>query len=105
MFYQNNVTPKITAYSGSGSTPTDGAALGVYAILTGVFNGASSLFQINSNTAVTGNFGAGNPGGITIGADGGSGNNSNIQVKEVLVYNVAHDTTQNAAVRTYLATL
>ena len=76
-------------------------------VLQAVLNGASSLLQIDNNTAVTGD--AGTDGfrgyGLATFVNDGLPDTlfANIQVKEILVYYVAHDTSQRAAVKAYLA--
>jgi len=60
--------------------------------MTGVFNGASSAIRVNRTSAVTGNAGAANGNGLTVGARGaGDGNLANITAQEVVVYSTAQD--------------
>jgi hypothetical protein len=67
-----------------------------------VFNGASSVIQINNNSAVTGDVGAGDMGGFTLFARGDATNPSNSQCKEVIIYAAAHGDTTRARVISYL---
>ena len=66
--YQKTTTPRIGTYAGSFGPENDDLAVGTYAVLIAVFNGASSVLQINSGTATTGDVGAANMGGFIIGA-------------------------------------
>jgi len=98
---QTASSPQIRAFAGSGSA-TISPNLGAYAVVSTVFNGAASVLQLNLDSPVTGNFGSANMGGFTLGRNGLSGAFSNIQCKEVLIYNSAHDANQRAAVIAYL---
>lgn len=71
MIDQNSATPQLRAFAGGGILNTD-LAVGVFGTVAIVFNGASASFRVNNNAAVTGNIGASNPGGLTLGsrADG-----------------------------------
>lgn len=100
-----NVANRLTYFAGSYPTGSVDLSLGTYSVVQVVFNGASSLIQLDAAAAVTGTTGANSLGGITLGAAGNNGVNGNIRIKEVIVYSVAHDATQRAAVRAYLATV
>ena len=63
--------------------------LNAYGVLSTVANGASSRLQIGLGTPVTGNAGANNPGGLTLGATFGGANFGNFQAKSVAVANSA----------------
>jgi len=101
---QRGSSPRVDMRSTSGIIQGDGQlALGTYGVVTCVFNGASSLIQTNSNSPNTGTTGTTAPGGFALGVRGGGGGFfSNQQTKEVLIYNVAHDANQRAAVIAYL---
>lgn len=74
-----------------------------YLVLSAVSNGASSVLQTNSNTPATGDTGTGNPGGITMGARAdGLLEFSEMTIKEMIVYNAAHDAGTRSAVIAYL---
>jgi hypothetical protein len=98
---QITATPQLRAFAGSASS-TISPTLGTYSVITTVFNGASSVLQLDSGAPITGNFGAANMGGFTLGARGLVAEYGNIQVKEILIYNLAHDANQRAAVIAYL---
>lgn len=80
--------------------------LDTYGITTCVFNGASSLLQQNAGTAVTGNAGANNAGGLTLGAYAtADGKFANIQVKEMIVRSSADSAATRLAIQQRLAAL
>lgn len=54
----------------AGSNVSTGANPASFFLATAVFNGASSSIRIDSGTAASGNAGASNPGGITLGVRG-----------------------------------
>lgn len=97
-------TPQIGLFAGT-ATSLVSMTLDAYGVIAGVFNGASSSIQLNSGTPATGNCGAANMGGFTLGASGAPGGWANIQVKEVIIFAAAHDSTQRAAVIKYLMRL
>jgi hypothetical protein len=97
---QSGVSPQIAAEAGTFST-VQSLTLSTYGILQAVFNGASSVFQIDDQTEVTGNFGAGTPNGFHLASYGdGAQLFANIRIKEMVVYSAAH----NAATRTTIKT-
>lgn len=55
-------------------------ANGVYVVLTGIYNGASSSIRLNGSQVAAGTCGAGAPGGLTLGALAGGNRSSNIEV-------------------------
>lgn len=64
--------------------------LGAWHVYRATFNGASSAAQVDGGTPVTGNAGANNRSGITLGARGTDElSNANVQVGEVLTYDAA----------------
>lgn len=75
---------------------------GAYIAFGAVFNGASSVFQVN-NAIAAGDPGTNDPGGLAVGASSGGTSPSNIQVKEVILFPAAHDATQRGMVIRYLA--
>lgn len=100
---QAGVTPSFRLVAG-GSTPGNaGLPVDTYGVICSVFNGASSLTTVNQGAAVTGNAGANNAGGFTLGANGGPNNYSNTQFKEVVVFATAHDSVRRAQMFAYLA--
>lgn len=98
-------SPFIMLNAGSPAATNGNWAINTYGVLANVMNGASSSLQVNNTAAVTGNPGAGNPGGITIGAASNGLFPANIQVKEVIAFSSAHSAAQQSTVITYLATV
>lgn len=104
--FQTGVTPEIEPYAGSFMGKNSDWTLDTYMPVGVVYNGASSLSQVADNTPVTGNVGAGNAGGFTLGARGdGLGTFSNIQVKEVIIYSDAKGVDDRALLQAYLNSL
>lgn len=101
---QLTTTPNLALRNSAGTAAANNTelALNTYGVVTAVFNGASSLLQVNNGTPVIGDFGASTPGGFVLGANAVSSDFSNIQVKEILIYNVAHDAGQRASLVNYL---
>ena len=102
---QTGTTPNLAAYAGSFSGQSSDLAVDTYSIITVVFNGASSVLQIDDNTPITGDFGAANMGGFTLGANGSNLQFGNIQVKEAIGYSAAHDAAKRAKVRAFLQSI
>ena len=96
---QVTATPQYFAYAGgTGSLTNSNFAVNTRAIISVVFNGASSSNRVNRLAAVTGSSGDAvrSMNGVVIGATADGSAPSNITVSEVLVYAAAHDTiTQN----------
>jgi len=97
---QQTATPKVGLFAGSAAAENADAALGSFAIGCFLFNAAGSLVQINAGTATTGN--PGSVSGATINLSRSS-LGADFQVKELIAFSAAHDATQRAAVRNYLA--
>lgn len=92
-------SPEIGLYAGSAEVANNSnLPLGSYGVVAAVFNGASSLLQVNSTTATTGNPGSVNAGGFILGANATPTAYTNVQVKEVIIYAAAHTTAQLKAV-------
>jgi hypothetical protein len=102
--YQYNATPKLTATAGTASGYNSDLAVNTWGILRVLFNGANSKIQVNASAAVTGDFGAGNAGGFTLGArpQGTPDRFGNIQVKEIVLRNVVDSAPDEAAIYAYL---
>lgn len=103
ILFQSGVSPTVALFAGSQAADSNALAINTYGSVACVFNGASSVLQIGA-TITTGNAGAANLGGFTLGAGGTPSNYSNIQVAEVILYDVAHDAATRAQVIAYLDT-
>lgn len=104
-FRQNAPSPGVSIYAGVADIRTNDLILDTYGIATIVFNGASSILTINNNIATTGNAGASGATLFSLGVDNGGTSYSNIQVKEILIYSVAHDQATRFRVINYLMQL
>ncbi len=104
---QAAITPNLRGNITGGATfaTNSDMVLDTYLVLQVVFDGASSLIQVGAATATTGTAPPGDMNGFTLGATAAPNGFSNIQVKEALLYQGAHDATQRGLVRTYLATV
>ena len=84
---QTTSTPRLSISAGSSVAEISTVALNTVAVLSAVFNGASSSLSRNLDAAATGNAGAGNMGGLTLGAiGGGAAAWSNISTSELIVF-------------------
>lgn len=98
--YQVGVSPSLSMGAGPAS---NALAVDTYGIITNIWNGASSVIQINNLTEATANAGTTSPSGFKLGEFGGTSANSNIQVAEICIYNTAHDASQRTTIKNYLA--
>lgn len=99
--FQDTTTPQLSIYSGAIAAANTALAVNTYGAIAAVYNGATSVLQINGTTT-TGNAGAQNAAGFILGALNTTANFSNIQVKEVAIFSVAHDAPTRAGVIAYL---
>lgn len=84
---QTNTTPNVWAFAGAFSSQSINLTLGAWHVVMVIYDGANSVLQVDSTTAITGNFGASVPGGMWLGNYSGStGNNSaGFQLAAVIV--------------------
>lgn len=101
---QVTATPQIDFNCGS-SIGTVSPTLGTYNVLCCVGNGASSVLQLNNDTPVTGNAGAGGIDGLWLGSSTTPANFGNIQAKEDITFSAAHDADTRRRVIRYLASV
>ena len=102
---QTTATPQLNITAGSSVAANTNLAVGTYGVITAVFNGASSSLQIDGNVATTGNAGAANMSGFTLGANGDDLLFGNIQVKEVIIRSTADSAATQAAIQSLLKAL
>jgi hypothetical protein len=104
---QRTASPRLQINAGSDvSEAVGGWTVDTYAVIAVIFNGADSLIRVNASITASGDAGAGNMGGFTLGVYGdGTTNPGNIQVKEVLLYSGAHTTLEQDGVINYLMTM
>lgn len=93
---QTTGTPKISINAGAAAAENSDLALGTWKVVCVVINGASSSIQVGTEAETTGDAGAGDMGGLMLGADGAGLNYGNAQFSEDLHYNVAHDAATRA---------
>ena len=99
-----NSNPTLTLYCGA-SGPTGTLVPGTFNVISAVSNGVSSSMKVDSSGATTGNSGARNPAGFTVGCYGnGIQQFGNIAVKEIILRNV-DDATIRANDHQYLIDL
>lgn len=95
---QFSASPQLLAYAGIVGSTNNNLAIDQWGILRVTFNGASSKIQVNETTPVTGNFGAANMNGLSIGGFAGINVTSpapysaNIKVKEFIIRKVVEPT-------------
>lgn len=99
---QHTATPKLQPFAGTDTVGLDNStlAVGAYGIATIVFNGASTTFQINQQTATTGDAGANNADGISLGSDGllVISKYGNLQIKELIDRSVSDTASKQTAI-------
>lgn len=95
-------TPDLEINAGSDGPLLATFTLNNFAVAAEVINGGSSTLARNLATAATGDTGAGNPGGYTVGSDGGGANFGSVQLCESLIYNTAHSAATQAQVIQFL---
>lgn len=93
-------SPNILLNFGSGACSTATAGAGTFMLLSAVVNNASSGLRVNAGSQTTGTVGTSNPDAyFNIGA---VSSGANMNICECLVYSVAHDSTQETDVRSYI---
>lgn len=103
-FLQDTTTPNISLSAGTTALTNTTFALNAYSVGSALFNGASSTFSRNKEaSAAAANVGTTAMAGFTLGADGSGLNLGNVQVKEVIIFPVAHTPTQQLQVINYLS--
>ena len=100
---QTGSSPGLRIIAGLEAAANDNLALDTYGVISAVFDGASSLLQIDNTTPTTGDAGTSNAGGITLGAAGNNLQFAHTQIKEVVIYSVAHDASTRRQVIDYLS--
>lgn len=88
---QTTGSPQLNITAGSSVAANSGLAVATYGIFSAIFNGATSQDRVNRIAAVTGNAGAGNPNGLTLGATATPTLWGNIVLNEFVIYGAAHD--------------
>jgi hypothetical protein len=99
---QETISPELGLFAGSNLRPLNTLPVGVFGVISVVFNGGSSILQLNNDSPLAGNAGANNMGAFTLGGNGTGSQNANFEAKEIAIYNTAHDATQRKEVIDYL---
>lgn len=86
---QAGTTPAVVINAGSSVASNTNLVLVNPAVAAAVYNGASSNLMINRTAATTGNAGAADGGGFTVGANSGGTAASNITLREAIIRSVA----------------
>lgn len=103
-FLQDTTTPNISLSAGTTAGTNTTFALNTYSIATALFSGAASFLVRNKAVLPTAaNAGTTAMAGFTLGANGSGAAFGNVQVKEVILFPVAHTPTQQMQVINYLS--
>lgn len=87
---------------GAAAALNNNLAVGTFGLVTSIFDGASSLIQVNSTAATTGNPGTNAGAGLRVGVRGAGGANfGNISVAEIIVMAATATAAERVAVRSY----
>lgn len=100
---QTGASPSLSLNAGSTVAANTGATLLSWHIVEAGFSGASSFLCVDGGTDTTGNAGAGNPGGVSLGSDSAGANFSAVQVADLLEYSYLPDSNTRRKLRKYLA--
>ena len=100
--FQSTATPGLAINAGSTVALNNNLAIGAYGSLCAVFNGAGSSILVDATTETTGNAGANNMNGFTLGTQAnGATTFSNIRVVECAVFASALTAGQRAVLNAY----
>lgn len=100
---QTGSTPATAMFAGNtGPGSSSDFSIATVKVVALVYNGSSSTLIVNNGTIHTGNVGASNAGGFTLGAVANGTQPSNIAVQEVYIYAAAHTTIQQAEIVGFL---
>lgn len=78
--------------------------IGAFHTFIGIYNGASSTGYTNGNSDISGDVGAFNTSGLTIGNNAGATSSFTGDIAEVLIYNSALSSTNRSNIQSYLKT-
>ena len=103
--YQSTNTPELRMAAGIASGTNTNLILNTFSIMRALFNGANSSLIINETLPLEGDFGALNMGAFTLGGRGDENpvQNSNIQVKEIILRKIADTAQGKQDIYDYLA--
>jgi len=99
---QNSTTPQLALRSSVGAAAANtGLAVATNAVMSAIFNGASSSLRVNRTIATTGNPGNTAANGYTLASRADGTRNGNIRANEIAIYSVAATTAQQNAFINY----
>lgn len=102
-YVQSGTTPAtVLSAGGTGPGSSTDFTINTYMVVSAVYNGASSTLSLNNGTLHTGNVGASNAGGFTLGAVSDGTQPGNIAVKEIYIYGQADNTTTQGLMVAFL---
>jgi len=104
--YQTGSSPRVLGFAGDSGAVNDDWILDAYAVVTHVLDhdATSQIIVVNKGTESTDtSFGSAAMNGFHLGCNGNESNFSNIQIKEVILYSVAHDAATRTSVIDYLS--
>lgn len=99
---QSPTTPNIILYAGTAAAQNGGLTVGTKGVLRAVFNGSASSLGVNLTAATTGNPGAANGGGFTVGWSNVGSESANMTLTEVWIRSTADDTTTQLKIAAFL---
>ena len=105
LFQGGGAAPGLRCNAGSTFGLDSSVPMGTYEVVTVVFNGASSIMQVNQTSQTAAAGGANNPGGITLAADVSGTSNGNVQIREVMIAASAHDQATRNRIAAYMMAL
>jgi hypothetical protein len=105
---QYGTTPQLIGYAGGSIVENAGFTLGTFGIARLLLYGSNSKLIVNNGTPTTGNFGAANMGGFTVGREGTTGVGDycwfNGTIKEIIIRKVSDTSGDETAIYNYLKT-
>jgi hypothetical protein len=107
VFQQRTLTPGLKVYADSFSDINSNLTLDTWGIVRVLFNhdvAGGSKLQVNNTIPITGDFGISNMGGFILGCKANIASWANIQVKEIILRNVADSVPNETSIYNYLAT-
>jgi len=100
--FQNGVTPNIKLTAGIITGNNTNFILGSYSAICVIFNGINSSILVDEGNQTGGNAGANNMGGLRLGANGTPSAFFHGKIKELILYNTAHNVVQRNKNISYL---
>jgi hypothetical protein len=102
MVLQTGVSPALSLNAGASVANNTNLALASFGLVTAIFNGASSVLQIQNTAETTGDPGAGTPNGLTIGSRANATQFANVSVAEAIVMAASATATERTNMKAYV---